>query len=71
MGERYLIWSNEHGRWWRSGWRGYTSVIAEAGRYVYCEADLICRQANIHLPEGHEPNEVVVLAPEYIKSEDV
>lgn len=29
----YLIWSNVHGGWWRPWRMGYTSDIAEAGRF--------------------------------------
>lgn len=59
----WLIWSNEHGKWWRPNERGYTPIIAEAGRYPKRTADLICEKAN------YRPgliNEVAVLAPESI-----
>jgi hypothetical protein len=26
----WLVWSNEHGMWWRTGQMGYTRVIGEA-----------------------------------------
>jgi hypothetical protein len=32
-GEPYLVWSNEHRAWWGKDHRGYTKVIANAGRY--------------------------------------
>lgn len=41
-----LIWSEEHRRWWRPGWRGYTDQIAEAGRYTEEVAATIVRDAN-------------------------
>ncbi len=48
----YLIWSIEHTAWWRpDGW-GYTSSLAEAGRYEREEAERIVRSANV--VEVHE-----------------
>ena len=57
----WLIWSNEHGKWWRSGGRGYTSVIGEAGRYMRRAANQILRDSNF---APGVVNEVAVLAPE-------
>jgi len=34
----YLIWSNEHGAWWRPNSAGYTSEIERAGRYTRAQA---------------------------------
>lgn len=56
----FLVWSNEHGQWWRANHMGYTSVIEEAGRYGMAESLRICRNANF----GGVINEVRVLAPE-------
>ena len=36
--DTYLIWSNEHGAWWRPNAAGYTMRIEEAGRYSREEA---------------------------------
>jgi hypothetical protein len=36
--EPYLIWSNEHGAWWRYGREGYTRSLILAGRYTRQEA---------------------------------
>jgi hypothetical protein len=45
-GERlYLVWSNEHGAWWRPGRQGYTRSLAEAGRYTHAQALDICERA--------------------------
>lgn len=63
---RFVIWSNEHRRFWMPAWRGYTWMLSQAGRYSEAEADAICRQANIAVPEGDEPNEVMLLAPECV-----
>lgn len=43
----WLVWSEEHGMWWRAGHCGYTRSIREAGRYAKAEADEIVRRANI------------------------
>jgi hypothetical protein len=72
----FLIYSNQHGRWWRPGKSGYTQVIEEAGRYPRAEAEKIvaaatCDGALLH--ERTDPvtgaayvsfDEVLVLAPE-------
>lgn len=42
---RYLIWSEEHGAWWR-GRQGYTYFMTEAGRFSKAEADRIVEQGN-------------------------
>lgn len=55
----WLVWSNEHGRWWRPGQRGYTPLLEQAGRYPRRVADMIVRDANF----GGQVNEVLVLDP--------
>jgi hypothetical protein len=40
-----LIWSFEHGQWWRDNCDGYTSDIAEAGRYTLQKAVQLCQNA--------------------------
>lgn len=42
----YLIWSIEHGMWWRPNRAGYTIRVAEAGRYTLAEATEIVDDAN-------------------------
>jgi hypothetical protein len=64
---QFVIWSNEHRRFWMPAWNGYTWTLSEAGRYSEAEADVIVRQANIALPPGEEPNEVMLLAPECLE----
>ena len=59
----WLIWSNEHGMWWRPASGGYTRVIEQAGRYGITEANEICDGANRFLPKG-KTHEVRVLSPE-------
>ena len=57
----YLIWSNEHGAWWRPNSQGYTIHLAAAGRYSRSEALLICSRAHDGWDEGKVPPEVPVL----------
>jgi hypothetical protein len=57
----FLIWSEEHGAWWRPGRMGYTTSIREAGRYSLDEATEIVENANRYLKSGF--NEVVVVDP--------
>jgi hypothetical protein len=45
MEDLYLIWSNEHRGWWRSGGWGYTPNLAEAGRFSREKAIETCRNA--------------------------
>jgi hypothetical protein len=39
---KWLIWSNEHGAWWRPKSAGYTLDRAQAGQYDLREAVEIC-----------------------------
>lgn len=59
-----LIWSNEHGAWWRAAGRGYTADINEAGRYSPDGAASALAGAVPDGPYDGWPNEVLVLAPE-------
>ena len=43
--DTYLVWSNEHRRWWGPGERGYVQRVGEAGRYSRDRALAICRNA--------------------------
>lgn len=44
--KQFLIWSNEHGAWWRANSCGYTTAVAGAGVYTKEEAEKICKNAN-------------------------
>lgn len=44
----YLIWSEEHGAWWRAGRRGYTTSMNAAGIYSEHEARTISASSNAH-----------------------
>lgn len=43
----WLIWSIEHGAWWRAGEMGYTASVRDAGRYTADRAEAIVAHANI------------------------
>jgi hypothetical protein len=44
---KYVIWSEEHGQWWRPGEFGYTRSLRKAGRYTIKQAERICAKANL------------------------
>lgn len=79
-GAQCLIWSNQHGAWWRPCRRGYTGVIEEAGRYNADEARRIVADATLHGKLVHQRtdpvtgvgydsvDEVAVAAPEAVAS---
>lgn len=46
METKYLIWSEEHGAWWRERRNGYTRSIERAGRYDKSDAEQIVKDAN-------------------------
>jgi hypothetical protein len=45
--ELYLVWSNEHRRWWGPAQAGYVDRIRDAGRYSRPVALAICAGAVI------------------------
>lgn len=51
--EEYLVWSNEHGGWWRPENAGYSRDIREAGRYTHREAMVICARSIPGIPAKH------------------
>lgn len=58
----YLIWSNEHGMWWKPGERGYTTLTHQAGRYSEADVERILAKAN-EAAEPGRPNELACLVP--------
>lgn len=58
----FLIYSHEHGAWWKPARWGYTGAQAEAGRYSEDEARGICERAAYGWREGQLPPEVMVPA---------
>lgn len=43
--DSYVVWSNEHARWWAPGSSGYVATLKEAGRYSRQHALQICKDA--------------------------
>jgi hypothetical protein len=54
----FLIWSIEHGAWWKPGGKGYTRDRSQAGRFTLDRARDICMSAN-HWRED-SPDEAMV-----------
>jgi hypothetical protein len=54
-----LIYSIEHGQYWKADSCGYTSNRDFAGRYPRVDAQHICKMANRGVPVGCELNEVI------------
>lgn len=68
----YVIWSNQHGAWWRANRMGYTRSIQFAGRYSREQAIEICHGATIaHDWSRGSPDELPVpiadLPPDALK----
>ena len=47
----YLIWTHEHGMWWKPERMGYTTEVEEAGRYSFITVAEIVID---HIPAGEE-----------------
>ena len=41
----YLVWSNEHRRWWGPSHHGYVTRVSDAGRYSLADALDLCANA--------------------------
>lgn len=48
LADHWLVWSNEHGAWWRANSAGYCTELLGAGIYTREEAERIERDANAH-----------------------
>lgn len=59
----WIIWSNEHGGFWRTNGWGYTQLVESAGVYGRAQAQRICHDGNHWQPPGATPNEVMLRAP--------
>lgn len=66
MPKNYLIWSEEHGGWWRADRHGYTRSIRQAGRYSKITAEEIVKNANYgrDLDSQRPFNEIALPEPE-------
>lgn len=60
----YLLWSNEHGGWWKAGGWGYTLDHRDAARYGRAQAVSVVYEAGAYGPYLGVPNETMHLAPE-------
>lgn len=56
----WLIWSPEHGSWWRPSACGYTSRHQEAGRYSFEEAFEIVRESFAGARKDGRPPDTMV-----------
>jgi hypothetical protein len=66
MSDRWVVWSEEHRRWWKAGEWGYTDSLLEAGRYSEAHAKEIERNGNYPLRimgVNDEFNEVAIPDP--------
>lgn len=67
---KWLVWSNQHGMWWRANQRGYTQRIEEAGRYPREEAEAIVRHATCGGALKHRRTDPVT-GTEYVSYDEV
>jgi hypothetical protein len=49
---RWVVWSEEHHRWWAPGGMTYVSSLRRAARFTEAEAKAIVAKANRYLPPG-------------------
>ena len=47
MAQLWLIWSNQHGAWWKPNRRGYTQTLEFAGRYPLQDALEVVSKATL------------------------
>ena len=73
MERDYVIWSHEHGCWWRPNRAGYTRDARSAGRYTRDEALSISFRGRNGWEPGDLPDEIavrVVDLPEWARDGD-
>lgn len=61
----WLVWSHEHGGWWKTGGWGYTDSIAFAGRFTEERAREICTNAAYGWADGLPPEVMIPLTVAY------
>lgn len=59
----YLIWSNDHGAFWRPNRAGYTQDMNQAGRYAKEEADKICKNGGVPRAWSTHPGPYEIMLP--------
>lgn len=64
--DEYLIWSHEHGAWWKANRMGYIVAAKFAGRFSRDEAIEICRTAREGFPMESAPSEIPVRAADVL-----
>lgn len=69
MTDSYLVWSHEHGAWWRENRCGYAVPLAAAGRYTREEAISICARARDGWPKNTAPTEIPVREADALECE--
>src|SRR4051812_5954394 len=60
----FVVWSQDRGMFWRSGWHGYTTRADKAGRFSKEEAERILERANGHLRLDEPRKEIMLNAPD-------
>lgn len=60
---KWLIWSNQHGAWWKPHENGYTKDRNAAGRYDLITAQHHVTMANAFLDPDQAPKET--MQPDY------
>lgn len=71
MEKTYLVWSHEHGAWWRPERRGYTTDLDAAGRYSRGEAIKICALSRDGWRGAGVPSEIPVAEADAFACKDV
>jgi len=59
----WVIWSEEHGAWWKADSNGYTHSLVQAGRYSEENAKRIEENANRVMYDKRSFNEVAIPDP--------
>lgn len=54
----WLVWSIEHGAWWKPNENGYTYYRESAGRYTFRQAQKIVKEANMFISDT--PKEAMI-----------
>ena len=58
--DAYVVWSHEHGCWWRANFAGYTTDVRHAGVYARAEAISISHRGRDGWSGGSKPDELPI-----------